>query len=124
MSTSYTIFVKNKEEKTVVISGLELILNCRLNYTFNHEEYHSTIVMGLGISLLNSIPYDDDEIKYSDFDYEIMIEYKGLFDNEYSNDFRRIATLVLADMISQNLKCECLAVENLTEILGEFISSK
>src|SRR5690349_8362116 len=119
MSVSYSIFVKSKEEKSTVTSCLESILNCRLDYTFNREEYYSATVMGLGISLLSSVPYDDDEITYSNFNYEIMIEYKGLFGKEYSNDFRHMTTIVLAEMISLNLKCECIAVEDLTKVLGK-----
>lgn len=125
MSMSYEILIKNKEPIELVVSGLEAILGCTLKHSIGRRrEYHSAVVLGLGISLVNPVPYDDDdEIKFSGYDFEIMIEYKGEFDSVYSNDFRRIATIVLANMVSQNLHCECLALENLTRVLEEFVPS-
>lgn len=123
MSVSYTILIKNKQPTNMIVSAIESILNCHLTRIFNREEYHSAVVLGVGISLVSLVPYDDDEIKYSDYDFEIMIEYKGAFDRIYSNDFRRMTSIVLANMVFRNLNCECLALEDLTVVLAKFAPS-
>ena len=111
--------MKNKQPLKSVIGGLEAILNCKLEYTVNRRQYHSAKVLGLGISLVHPIPYDDDVIRFSEYDYEIMVEYIGAFDRSYSNKYRRIATIVLADMVSRNLNCECLVTEGPGDIILE-----
>lgn len=118
MSSSFNIFLKCDEPLDVILSSLESILGCTLQHTSNHAEYHSAIVMGIGISLVYPFTYSDyDDLKFSEYDFEIMVEYKGRFDKNFADDFQQSASLVLADMLSRQLPCECLVLENMVHVL-------
>jgi hypothetical protein len=118
MSINYSVFVNNKQGVDSVVLGLEAILNCKLvRKTVDRKEYCSTILLGLGISLAFPVTLEDDGvINFSEYDYEIMVEYTGLFDHQYSYEYCRIVTIVLAEMVSRKLDCECLATENLDRL--------
>jgi hypothetical protein len=124
MSTDYSVFVRSRQPVEAVVSGLEKILNCTLSYTKARKHYYSAKVFGLGISLVYPISYEDshDEFKFSDYDFEVQVQYAGWFDKEYSHEFQRAAAVVLANMISRHLKCDSLALEDLGRILAEFVT--
>jgi hypothetical protein len=122
MSSDYSVFVENKTSTSKVRNGLEEIVNHPLRLVASEaEEIYSVEFLGLGISLFAGVSYEDDNIEFSKYDHQIMIDYKGLFDKGYSDQFRSIVSIIIASMLSTRLRCECIAVENVHSIIQTFI---
>lgn len=120
MSTDYSVFVKSEAKNAEIRFSLEKILNCELQRTAYSEEIYSAEIMGLRVSLIGSVDYEDDLIRFSEYDFEITIDSTGAFDRQYSDPFKSIASIVIANMLSIELSCECIAVENVHSIIDRF----
>jgi len=118
MSTSYSIYVRIDQPHELVVRGLQEIVGRPLIEVVNRRTYFTAKVLGVEISLVYPIPYQDDVIAYSKYSYEIMIEYDGSFDSTYSNSYRKIISIVLAEMVSRHFNCECLAVEGSGDLVN------
>jgi hypothetical protein len=122
VSVSYNVFIKTEASIEAAVLVLESIVNCRLVHSKHDDtDYYSGEVFGVGISLVNNVTFEDDgEIEFSKYNLEVMIEYHGQFDKELSYDFQRPASIVIANMISRRLRCECIAVENMGTVLASY----
>ena len=121
MSTSYDIFLKYDQPVETLVPQLERIVGTSLQHSSETKrEYYSAVVLGVGIDLTSPVDFHDDVITYSSYDFQIMVEYKGLFDSGYQPDLLPILTIVLANQIFRTIKCECIALADLTQILAEF----
>ena len=106
-----------------VKSCLEMILNCPLKKADNQDwEIYSTVLLGLNIALHDNADYDDDEtIQFSKYDYQITFDYiRSAFTGYYADEWKRMASIIIADMLFKNLQCECIVLRNLNTFLAKF----
>jgi hypothetical protein len=85
------------------------------------RRYRSVSLLGLDITLIDDVPYDDHVIPFSQYGHEIMVEFiSGAFDRGYANDWELMTATILANMISLDLKVECIVVKNNETIVEKF----
>jgi len=124
MSESNSVFIKTNVSISEVKICLEKIINCQLEKVNDVDwELYSTCLFGLDIALFEATDFEDDrELNLSQFNYLVSIEYlRGTFDIEYEFDWRRMASIVLGNIISKKLSCECLIVHNMESVVERFL---
>jgi len=126
MSTYYSVFIKTDASEEAMKASLEGILNCQLVSYENphlHEMRHQAEMLGVSIELGKCDRLeDDDAIAFSEYQFEIAIEFRGQerLDFEFKDSWREALTVALSNMLPKQLKCECMAVEDLQRILRTF----
>ena len=120
MSKDYSVFIKKNHSITEIKLCLEKTLNCSLKEVISQEGIiYSTKFLGLNISLQDEIDYIDDVIRFSEYGYEIIFDYiRNEFIGYYSNEWRELVSIIIADILSKKLKSDCIAVRNLHTILS------
>ena len=65
---------------------------------------------------------DDRDLKLSQYNFEIMVDYIGnAFNTSYIDDWRRMASLIIGNMLSNQLKCETIVVKNVQTLIERFM---
>ena len=79
-------------------------------------------MLGVAIELGRCDWLKDDVIAFSEYQFEIDIEFRGQarLDFEFKNSWREAMAIALANMLPKQLKCECIAVYDLQRILRTF----
>lgn len=124
MSESNSVFIKTNLNLSEIKLCLEKILNCQLKKVENVDwEIYSISLIGLQISLLEAVDFDDDrELNFSEFSCYVDIDYiRNAFEIGYESDWRRMTSIVLGNMISRNLNCECLVVNDMQRLVERFL---
>lgn len=102
---------------------MEKILNCQMKQSsYTEDELYYTTILGLGMGLHKEHPFDDDpEFKLSSYQYYINFDYiPGSYMGNYRDELPAKIAIVLSDMLSLNLQCECLVLRNFSTVLGKF----
>ncbi len=121
MSVSYSVLVKKKNSLESLKNCLQKFLNSPLEKVDSTDyEIYSTEVLGTGVSLFASVAYEDDAIEFSEYDYEVSFDYLGKYDKAVSDKWLTTLSIIIANLISRELQCECIATENLHTILQKF----
>lgn len=124
MGLTYSIFVKTKISFPKMKSSLEKVINFPLKRADSRDwEIYSANLLGLEICLLEATDYDDDrELKFTQYAYEIQIDYlRQTLDTSYGENWRKTAAETIANMIFKALDCECLAVKSMQELIVKFV---
>ncbi len=124
MSELNSVFIKANLPISEIKLCLEKILNCQLIKVDDVDwEIYSTSLIGLQISLLKAIDFEDDrELNFSEFSYYIDIDYsRSAFKIDYASDWQLMTSIVLGNMISGSLNCECLVVKNMQRLIERFV---
>ena len=87
---------------------------------------YRTETLGLGITLREAIGYEDDsDMKFTHFQFKISVDYFAKrFEGDLTDDWRRIASLVIGSITSRTLDCECMVIENMQVLLRRFLPPK
>ena len=124
MNTSYSVFIKKETTSYEIKSSLEKVLNCPLVIDRSLDwECYRAVLFGLEVSLLVGFDYvDDRDLKLSQYNFEIMVDYIGnAFNTSYIDDWRRMASLIIGNMLSNQLKCETIVVKNVQTLIERFM---
>jgi hypothetical protein len=123
MSTAYNIFINTERSFSEVKSSMEKILKCQMEKSpYTEDELYYTTILGLGMGLHKEHLFDDDaELKFSNYQYYINFDYiPSSYLGDYRDELPTKIAIVLADMLSLNLQCECLILRNFSTVLGKF----
>src|SRR5215813_3545497 len=122
MSVDYSIFIKKPETTDRIISALEKAVDHKIELIHSDQpRYFGATLLGLDISLIDEVSYDDHVIHFSQYGHEIMVEFiNGAFDPGYANDWELMTAKILANMLSLDLKIECIVVKNTETIVERF----
>lgn len=124
MSESNSIFIKKDVPISEIKLCLEKILNCQLEKVCDVDwELYSTCLFGLHIALFEANDFvNDRELNLSQFNFLVDLNYlRGEFNEEYESEWRRMASIILGNIISRNLNCECLVVTNMESMVERFL---
>ena len=128
MSTSYSIFVKKHVSFMEMKSALEGALKVAFTQDPEVSERlaYRTETLGLGITLREAIGYEDDrDMKFTHFQFKISVDYFAKrFEGDLTDDWRRIASLVIGSITSRTLDCEYMVIENMQVLLRRFLPPK
>ena len=122
MSVDYSILVAKPETTERIKAALEKALDHRLELTRSDPpKYYSARLLGLDISLIDEVSYENDLIPFAQYGHEIMVEFvNGAFDRGYGNDWELMTATILANMLSLELKCECIVIRDVGTIVERF----
>lgn len=122
LGSSYSIFIKTDKSILHVRSQVEDLLNSNLEQSpYDDNEHFCTKLLGLSVGLLHCDYEDCSEIKFSDFNFELMADYiKPMFINNYKGKWDITFLIVLADALSKHLHCECLVIKDVGQIITRF----
>jgi len=131
MSQSFKVFIKSALDVSIVRDALERSLNIKLVGEADDNPpgfYHwSTDTLGLNLWFCDGHDYVEDSIDFPAYRYEIDIcwngvslEWNGGLDKEYSDQWRHDFAVVVANILSKRLNCECIAVKDVFSIIAKF----
>ena len=87
--------------------------------------YRSANLLGLDISLLDTVAIDDDIIAFSQYGHQIILDsINGAFDSGFADDWELMTATILVNMLSLELKRECVVIEGVETIVERFGQDK
>jgi hypothetical protein len=125
MSVDYDIFINTEKSYEEVKSSMEKILNCKMEQSpYTEDELYYTTILGLGMGLHKEHTfegYEGIDFVFSNYQYYINFDYiPSSYLGDYRDEWQITMAVILSDMLSLNLHCECLIVRNMATIIVKF----
>ena len=130
MSGFYDIFFRTAESVWKVKTILAEILNCPLKKRRENLEIFYATLLGVTIELSDKdldddrlvVQYKDEVIPLSRYDLRVSVHYeRSAFIRNYSEEWEKFVSVVIADMLCNRLNCESIVIRNYETVIERFI---